>query len=190
MSQTELKTIENTSEPETPSLMALREAAGCLDLTPENATFEKTGDFPSLRLTVDSETKEYPRVLLVRAFPFDFENRFISVTDESEKEIGMITDLSLFGKETEEILLHELERRYYTPKILEIYEMKERFGFAYWRVRTDRGDTSFTVRDIFRNLFFIGEGHIVITDVDGSRFEIENTAKLDKKSRHRIEHLL
>lgn len=178
------------SEEKTPGLLALREAAGCLDLTPGNAVFRKNGDFPALRVTVQGEEKDYPRVLLVRAFPFDLGDRSLSVTDEEEKEIGMIEDLSLFDEETATLLRQELDRRYYTPKILEIYEMKERFGFAYFRVRTDRGDAAFTVRDIFRNLFSIGEGRLIITDVDGSRFEIENAGALDKKSRRRIEHLL
>lgn len=187
------QTVKQTAKlpkSEASGLLALREAAGCLDLTPENARFWKNGDFPALCLTVDGEEKDYPRVLLARAFPFDLADKFLSVTDEEEKEIGMIEDLAVFDGATADLLRGELDRRYYTPKILEIYEMKERFGFAYFRVRTDRGDTAFTVRDIYRNLFFIGEGHLVITDVDGSRFEIENAGALDKKSRRRIEHLL
>ena len=43
------------------------------------------------------------------------------------------------------------------------------------------------MRDTYRNIARVGGGRLVITDVDGNRYHIEDVAKLDRKSYKRIE---
>ncbi len=161
-------------------------------LTPHNAVFSQCGDCPGLtvkekitaHLTVEMR---YTRVHLRRAFPTEEPLRYISVADKEEKEIGMIMDVSTFPKAQRQILQAELAHRYFMPKILSVDNLTDRFGHTIFSVKTDIGPLQFTVRDVYRNLFRLPTGNVILTDVDGNRYEIPNPAALDKKSYKRIE---
>jgi hypothetical protein len=164
-------------------------------LKPENARFYKKDDFVAMTATVPAsqepdaplEEKTFDRIYLHRAFPFDYPYEYISVIDKDNKEIGLISSIADFDDETGALLKGELERKYYTPKILKIKSIKERYGYAYWSVVTDAGDIDFTLRDTYRSMIKIEGGRIYITDIDGNRFEIENIESLDRQSYRKIE---
>lgn len=157
-------------------------------LDPATARFSETpGGF--VRLVI-GEDESYPRVLLYRAFPFSFVDRYISVRDMDGKEIGMIKDLNEFGEETARLVLKELDRRYFTPVITRIESIKEEFGYAYWNVETSAGARRFTVRDMQQNVVLLSQYQLLVIDVDGNRYEIPDYRELDAKSRKVIEDLL
>ena len=157
-------------------------------LDPAEAKFEETpGGF--VRLTIGAD-EIYPRVALYRAFPFTYLDRYISVRDVEGKEIGMIRELGEFGEETAQLILRELDRRYFTPVISRIESIKEEFGYAYWNVVTDAGPRRFTVRDMQQSVLLLSTYHVLIIDVDGNRFEIPDYQELDARSRKYIEDLL
>lgn len=151
-------------------------------LTPENASFSRKNGL--LRLSFGG--KEL-RVSLRRNFPLEELWSFLSVLDEKEEEVGMIRDLSQFGKAEEELLRAELERRYYAPVILKILSLKERFGFSYWKVETAEGKMEFTLRDTYKSLVRLGGNRVFVLDVDGNRFVIPDVTALDRKSYRKIE---
>ena len=62
-----------------------------------------------------------------------------------------------------------------------------RFVFSYWEVESDRGPLSFAMHDTFRNIAKITESRVVLTDVDGNRYEIDDVLALDGKSYRKIE---
>ena len=69
-------------------------------LNDENAEFERTGTgFLSLRIGEEF----YPRVLVVRMFPFSDKDEFISIrtAEERSKEIGIVEKLSDVSRETD-----------------------------------------------------------------------------------------
>ena len=156
-------------------------------LTPENARFsvseggfllmEKTGEEPS----------ELQRVVLHRAFPFEYPFRFIAVLDTEQKELGMIDDIAVFDEKTRQYLLDALNRRYYMPIITKIDSIKERFGFSFWKCRTEQGDISFSVKDTYRSIWKVGNDRLVISDADGARYEIPDLKTFDPKSYRKIE---
>ncbi len=158
-------------------------------LTPENAQFYKTGDFIGLRMKNEQgEFCEQGRVYLHRLFPFTELWTNISVMTKESEELGIVEQLSSFeGTEAYELLKSELELKYFVPKIQSIEMLKEKFGFSNWKVTTDVGPISFTVRDTFRSMIRIGESRIYVLDNDGNRYEIEDYNKLDKKSYKKIE---
>lgn len=127
------------------------------------------------------------RVMFHRAFPFDCPEEFISVLDKDGKEFGVIRSLADFSSEDADIIRHELERKYFMPEIQKILSLKERFGYSYWEVETDRGHLSFAIHDTFRNISRIGDGRLVISDVDGNRYNINDVAALDRASYRKIE---
>lgn len=159
------------------------DSAKVLYLTRENAEFYIENNFVCLRLSCE----EHGRIFLHRDFPFELPWEYISVLDGDKREIGIIRSLDDFDEETKEILREELLRRYYSPKIVEIHSVKERFGFSYWKVRTEDGPISFTLRDTYRSIIRVGDDRAILLDVDGNRFEIPSIEALDRKSYKRIE---
>lgn len=171
---------------------ALSDVVSILYLTPENAVIGETNDFLTLTLTAPDEngelkTTEYDRIFLHRAFPFDHPESFISVQDKDKNEIGMISDLSVFPEETAERLRRELSRKYYAPVLTAIHSIRDRYGYAYCAAETKEGPISFTMKDASRSIRKIDDHRVVITDVDGNRYDIPDTAALDRKSYRRIE---
>ena len=65
--------------------------------------------------------------------------------------------------------------------------MKERYGFSYWKVKTEEGEVRFTLHDTFRSIIRAGEKRVILLDVDGNRFEIPDVDALDRKSYKKIE---
>ena len=150
--------------------------------TPENTRFYCKNHF----LYVQFEDKD-ERAFLCRQFPFELQWEFISVMNEDGDELGIIRDVALFGDDARALLETELRRRYYSPVINRIISIKERYGFSYWRVHTAEGEISFTLQDTYRSIIRAGANRVIMMDVNGNRFEIPDTAALDRKSYKRIE---
>ena len=106
------------------------------------------------------------------------------------KEVGIITDLAVFDETQRKYLVDELNRKYFIPVIETISSVKEKYGFSYWEVKTDIGKIKFTVHDAFRNILKITEDRIMVTDVNGNRYEIISLNGIDRKSFRRIELFL
>lgn len=155
-------------------------------LLPDNAVFYEMGDFLALKTAFDGEEVDHGIVKLRRLFPFEELWRDITVMNAQGEEIGVIADIALF-EASESLLKKELDRIYFTPKILKIYSMKDKYGFSSWDVETDVGRITFSVKDTFRSVVSIGGKRAIITDVDGTRYEIEDASRLDKSSYKKIE---
>ena len=154
-----------------------------------NSRFYKKGDFIFADIMTEGENgevrfEEKGMVTLRRMFPFDEKYSMISVLSSGEEEIGIIK--STLGLPSAELIEAELDRVYFMPRIVAILSMKERFGYSTWRVRTDKGELSFTLNDVYRSMIKLGK-RIIISDVDGNRYEIEDTSLLDKRSYRKIE---
>lgn len=162
-------------------------------LDDSNAVFTEHDGFLSLKTTYPNdegitEEQTYERIFLHSAFPFDMPHSYISVLDKDQKEIGMIRELSALSEETQKILLGELGRKYYAPRIKKILSVKERYGFSYWRVDLENAnDFSFTVQDTYRSMLKIDSEHVFIVDVDGNRYEIPSVEALERASYKKIE---
>ena len=106
------------------------------------------------------------------------------------KEIGIITNISVFDESQQKYLIDELNRKYFIPVIDSINSVKEKYGFSYWEVKTNIGKIKFTVHDAFRNILKINEDRIMVTDVNGNRYEVVSLDALDRKSFRKIELFL
>ena len=175
-------------------------------ITKENSVFTKVNDFLTISVTfpVDevldkentesrklnadgTETKEYTRIFLHRAFPYDFPWSYISILDNDSKEIGIIRDLTDLPEETAELVKYEINRKYFAPKVTKISAIKERYGFSYWKVTTDAGEMEFTLQDTYRSLLKVSSTRMFIIDIDSNRYEIPDIEQLDRKSFKKIE---
>ena len=170
----------------------LGDVVSILYITPDNAVIGENNHFLTMRLTAKNEegveeTKEYDRIFLHRAFPFDHPESFISVQDAEKAEIGMISDLSVFPEDIRSLLRAELARKYYAPVLTSIRSLRERYGYAYIDATTSEGPLSFTLKDISRSILKVDEKRVMITDIDGNRFDIPDVTKLDRKSYRQLE---
>ena len=148
----------------------------------------RKGDGGFLALKIGEE--EHQRVHLYWCFPFSHHGRYVSIRDPEGDEIGLIEELEGFDDETLKLLVDELASRYFTPVISRIVSLKEEFGYAYWEVDTDAGKCRFTAQIGKNSVYLLGEGRLLINDVDGNRFELPDYEQADAKHLRVIENLL
>ena len=164
-------------------------------LTPQNAMFSTSaGGLISLDLLHEDGSKEsFERIVPVRAFPISAPDEFISIREPDTRfkgrgqEIGMIRKLSDFDEKAEQMILAELERRDFTPSIQKIYSMHEKFGYSYWKVATSAGEVEFVMNNPTNNIRTLENGRVLMYDIDGNCFTIEDPQKLDRASFKKVE---
>lgn len=155
----------------------------------ENAEFTRTGTgFLSLKI----EGEFYPRVQVVRMFPFMHKDEFLSVRtpDERSKEIGIIEKLSDMAPETAEMLKEQLTLHYFTPTITKINGIKDEYGYAYWNVVTNYGACRFTIQMGGNAVVHLSDTRILIIDIDENRFEIPDITALSSSERKKLDLFL
>ena len=170
-------------------------------LNSENARFYLTENgFPAMEAVLPKRVddleaevdltpvkQDFGRVFFHRCFPFETPDEYISVLDKDGKEYGMILNLSTLPEDAQNIIRGELDRKYLCPVIEKIISMKEKLDFSFWTVMTDRGKMTFSTHDTYRNMAKVGNGIVILTDVDGNRFRINDVNALDRKSFKKIE---
>ncbi|MCW8131225.1 MAG: DUF1854 domain-containing protein [Planctomycetota bacterium] len=172
-------------EPKAPAEapVSLAEAAQLVLLDPKKLRFFRHGD--SLRLTV-ADDRSLLKVAVLRAFPLSSPRRYLSVRDGNNKELGMIPDPEALDAESRALIEKDLERRYLVPWVKRIVATKERFGTVDWEMETDRGLCKLTTRNLRENVQRPAPGRIIITDVDGNRFDIRDVDALDAESQRML----
>ena len=159
-------------------------------LQPADLRLERTaGGFVALTVR-GNEPERYERIDAFRAFPLSAADAYVSLRDPDGGEIGMIESLDDLAPEQAALLRGELDRRYFTPRIERIRELKEEFGYSYWTVDTDAGRRRFTVQSGKNNVTVVGGGRLVIVDVDGNRFQVADYTRLERSVLRTLEGLL
>lgn len=122
----------------------------------------------------------------VRAFPLAAPGRWISLVDGDGHELALIEDPGGLPGPTRELIEEELASREFVPRIARIEGVREDGGNRDWHVETDRGAARFRIEsdDQIRRL---GRARLILSDVHGLRYVIEDTASLDARSRALIE---
>lgn len=162
----------------------LADAAKISFLTPENTVFTKTA---GNMLSVMVNEEEYPVVYLHCSFPHTNKSIYVSVRTIENKEIGMIKVLDDFPAEIVRLLEEQIKIRYFAPEIVKVVKIREEFGYSYWETETSAGVCKFTVRSGGANVKVISETKVLINDVDGNRFIIEDLNKLSDKEYRMVE---
>lgn len=151
-----------------------------------NAVFKKTkGGF----LSVEFNGAYYGRVCVCQTFPFTQPGKFISLRENDEKgrEIGIIEDMSKLDEASRALIEEQIKLRCFMPVITKIVNVKDKYGFAYFDVLTDRGECRFTAHIFSGDIINLGDKRIIMKDVDGNRFEIPDLSKLSSSERKMIE---
>lgn len=166
-----------------------------LPLTCENASFFLSeGGLTGLDFTNHKGEREIlERVILYRSFPITNPDEFLSVREPDSKqkgkgaEIGMIRRLSDMDEISAGVIRQELDRRYFSPAILKIKNVKEKFGYSYWEAETTSGTVTFVLTNPFVNIRVLEDGRVYIRDMDGNNFQVPDPKALDSASYKKLE---
>ena len=139
-----------------------------------------------LTLAVAGEER-YEHVDAYRVFPLSDGERWISLRVHGGSEIGIVRRPEQLPEEQRRLLDEELERRYFTPRILTIESLVEKFGESHWRVVTSAGPCRFRVRNDHTQIREIVASALLISDVDGNRYLLEHRERLPRQILKRIE---
>lgn len=171
---------EETLKAESEQLLEMR------FLTGENAVFSRTqGGFISLK----TPEKEYARVGVYLTFPLTNPDEFISIreADEKAKEIGMIEKLSALSKDQQDMLREQIKLRYFMPIITKVLDVKDEYGYAYWNVTTTFGSCRFTTQMSGNAVIHLSDSKLLVTDIDGNRYEIPDFYQLSVMERKKLD---
>lgn len=161
-------------------------------LNGENAVFSRTaGGFLALKTTGMGEklSKEYARVGVYLTFPLTNPEEFISIreADEKAKEIGIIEKLSQLPEEQQEMLREQIKLRYFMPVITKVLDVKDEYGYAYWNVVTTFGACRFTTQMSGDAVIHLSDSRLLVTDIDGNRYEIPDFYQLSVVERKKLD---
>ena len=118
----------------------------------------------------------------LRLFPVSGITKYISLLDETGKEIAIIRDIDALLPESKKAIRECLESYYIIPKIKKILSRVEKYGNITWTVETDRGRHSFAIQNTSIDIKTLYDARILVRDSNDNRYEIENVNALDKES--------
>jgi len=131
---------------------------------------------------IDSHGTTTVGVEPIRAFPITSPREKIAICDHDGREVLWIEKLDEVPTETRRLLEDELSKRHFLPVIERIHEIAGRTEPTEWRIETDRGPTTFSVKseeDVRR----VAGSRVLIVDAHGIRYLIPDLKSLDGKSR-------
>lgn len=171
---------EEALKKESEELLAMRFLNG------QNARFSRTeGGF----LSLTANGREYSRVGIYLTFPLTMPEEFISIreADEKAKEIGIVEKLSDLDKEQQEMIREQIRLRYFMPTITRVMDIKDEYGYAYWHVMTSFGACRFTTQISGDTVISLSESRLMVTDIDGNRYEIPDFYRLSVMERKKLD---
>jgi hypothetical protein len=125
----------------------------------------------------------------VRAFPLSAPGEGVSLVGRDGHELCWIERLETLDPASREVLESVLADRDIVPLIERILSVSTFVTPSEWRVLTDRGETSLTLRaeeDIRR----LGAQALLIADRHGIHFRIDDIGRLDAGSRRLLDRFL
>ena len=134
-----------------------------------------------VRLTWNND-RSWRDVRIARAFPFSEPDRYVGLRDGADKDIGLLEDPNRLDAESRAVIEEELARRYFTPLVQRVVSVVEEMGTVTWELETDRGARRLVVRDLRDSTFPLGPNRLMMTDVDGNRYEFPDVASLGAKA--------
>ncbi len=141
------------------------------------------------RLTLEGEFSCL-RLKVMCSFPLSMPDRYISLRDGTNREIGMIENIRDLDGASRKIAGEEIERRYFLPEITAIYELSGQFGSYDWDVETNRGRRKFLTRGRSECIIQLPPNRVFVTDVLGNRYQVPDWTALDRSSSALIYKLL
>ena len=126
-------------------------------------------------------TQEEP-VTIVHCFPWTAPGSFISLRDGEEDEFALVRDIADLDVESRDALARSLAEAGFVLEIVAVTRCAEEVEIRNWEVRTRQGPRTFqTQRDDWSRE--LPGGSLLIRDVAGDLYYVDDPAALDAKSR-------
>jgi hypothetical protein len=125
----------------------------------------------------------------VRAFPISEAGRGLSLVSGEGRELAWIEHLADVPAPQRALIEEELESREFMPEIRRLASVSTYATPSIWKVETDRGPTSFTLRgeeDIRR----LSPHTLLIADSHGIFYLVRDIQSLDRHSRKLLDRFL
>lgn len=133
-----------------------------------------------------SDGTRYENVSMLQAYPLTAPETSVFFCDSEGNELGHIDTILDLDTDSASIAQDALRAAYFVTTIHAIKNVEARHGVTTWTVETSRGPRVIHVKD--RNdIRKIPGGKIVITDVHGMKYQIDNVRTLDIKSQMLVE---
>ena len=153
--------------------------------------YASEGGFPGLKY----KGEDYKHVVLRRIMPMQEPFNYISVADQDNKEIGILRAVDELDERQKQIVIAELDNRYYSPEVIEVISVQDKLGYVYMelRLKNKQGKEyvkNCAVKDVSRNIRMLGDTGCIIFDVDGNRYIVSELSKIGKKSLRKLDAYL
>jgi hypothetical protein len=110
--------------------------------------------------------------------PLSDPEHYWAIRNGDDVEIGVLKDLTTLDADSRRVLEEEVSRRYLLPKVLSVQKVRDEYGVVVWDVTTDIGEKRYTVRNLRDSSVALTLTRVLMTDVDGNRFEFPNIDNL------------
>ncbi len=134
----------------------------------------------------DDHGNVFENISPVRLFPLSRPHQWIALLDATGRELICIDDPQKLGEINQQILENELSKREFVPILQRVVWVSGNSEPCEWRVETDRGPTSFILKDE-SDVRRLGDHGVIVVDSFGIRYFIPDRNKLDKYSCRIIE---
>jgi hypothetical protein len=122
----------------------------------------------------------------IRLFPLSRPDEWIAILDTTGREICCIDGLELLESSQRIILEQELAKREFVPILKRIIWVSGNSEPCEWKVETDRGGTSFILKDEM-DVRRLGDRQVLVVDSFGIRYMIPDRNQLDSYSKRVVE---
>ena len=121
-------------------------------------------------------------VKLRQCFPWSEPSRHISLRDNDDKELALVEDPATLDAESRQALELALAEAGFVLDVTRVLEIEEEIEIRQWTVETKQGKRLFqTHLDDWPRL--LPSGGLLIRDVAGDLYRLDDPKGLDKKSR-------
>ena len=153
--------------------------------------YASEGGFPGL----EYKGEDYKHVVLRRIMPMQEPFNYISVADPDNKEIGILKSVDELDEMQKQVVMAELDNRYYSPEVVEVISVQDKLGYVYMelKLKNKQGKEyvkNCAVKDVSRNIRMLGDTSCIVFDVDGNRYVVSDLSKISKKSLRKLDAYL
>ena len=110
---------------------------------------------------------------------------YISVCDKDGKELALLEDLDELDADSRAVVVDEMQRTVFNPKILRIVEFKHEFGLTTITAETNRGEVNFQIRNR-DDVRVLSPTRALFRDIDGNTYELPDLSALDAPSQRHL----
>jgi hypothetical protein len=149
---------------------------------PDEIEIEYDGDSDLLTIYIDG--KPYRGVEPIKPFPLSNPYYVLFRSTSTHEDICVVNDIRRLKREKRILLERILDKRYFIPSIIDVYDITYTGEYYVCKVKTDRGDRTFKIMGR-RNVYRIDD-KIVIIDVDENIYLIESYEKMGRKAKEEL----